>query len=143
MKTGYTVTGFDGKATTPSTHAIRFTLTIDRQRLDDVPFLIFNLGRHDVIQGRMWFAKHGVLLDCQHCRLVWPDQLLLQDEVSAGDLLTTKLQSLFADKKNQPRDGWPQYRVAYFWGWTAVFFASGSDRSRFMNNVTTTRLANI
>jgi hypothetical protein len=63
------VTGFDGKRATPLTYTIKLNLTVDGRQVPDTPFLILD-GRHDIILGRMGFAKHGVLLNCQYRQLV-------------------------------------------------------------------------
>jgi hypothetical protein len=53
--------------------------------------LIADLGRYDMILGRMWFAEHDVLLDCRRHRMIWPDERTLFDEVvSKISVLTPK-----------------------------------------------------
>jgi hypothetical protein len=50
------------------------------------------LGKHDVILGRMWLAKHGVLIDCRHHWLLWPEEVSLKDELLLKqDLFISKL----------------------------------------------------
>jgi hypothetical protein len=75
------VNGYDGKQAALITHAIVFTLIVDGRRQRNVPFLIVDLGKHDVILGRMWFAKHGVLLDCAKRQLRWLEDISLQDKI--------------------------------------------------------------
>ncbi|EED22558.1 conserved hypothetical protein [Talaromyces stipitatus ATCC 10500] len=72
---------YNSKTATPITHAIIFMLIVDGRRQLDVPFLIVNLGKHDVILGRMWFAKHNILVDCAKKRLLWPEEVSLKDEI--------------------------------------------------------------
>lgn len=47
----------------------------------DIPFLVVDLGRHDVILGRLWLTQHRVLADCAGRRLLWPDEVSLEDEI--------------------------------------------------------------
>jgi len=75
------VKGYDGKTAAPITHLIRLTLKIQGRVQQHLPFLIVELGKHDVILGRMWMAEHGVLIDCRHHRLLWPEEVSLKDEL--------------------------------------------------------------
>ncbi|KAI3220470.1 hypothetical protein DTO012A9_10171 [Penicillium roqueforti] len=79
------VRGFDGKLSRPITHAVVLTLSIDDRIQQQIPMLVADLGRHDMIIGRMWFAENDVLLDCRRHRMIWPDENTLFDEV-AGQL---------------------------------------------------------
>ncbi|KAI1828762.1 hypothetical protein DTO006G1_9961 [Penicillium roqueforti] len=45
--------------------------------------LVADLGQHDLILGRMWFAEYDVLLDCRRHRMIWPQQGTLFDEVAS------------------------------------------------------------
>lgn len=81
------VEGFDGKPAKPITHAMILNLIIDGRMQKQTPMLIADLGRHDLILGRMWFEKYGALIDCKYRRLIWPKEASLQDEV------VTKLQT--------------------------------------------------
>ena len=49
------------------------SLVIDGRRIQSW-FLFCNTGRHDLIVGRKWFERTGVLLDCRGKRLIWPDE---------------------------------------------------------------------
>jgi hypothetical protein len=60
----YTVTGFNRKQLVPLTHIIILTMATDNHIIRWMPFLILDLGRHDIILGRMWLAEHRVLVDC-------------------------------------------------------------------------------
>lgn len=75
------VTGFDGESRQPITHAVRLTFVINGRVQQSQPILIADIGRHDVIIGRLWFERHGVLVDCRSRRLYWPNQVLLKEEV--------------------------------------------------------------
>ncbi|KKA22077.1 Gag/polymerase/env polyprotein [Rasamsonia emersonii CBS 393.64] len=79
----YAVQGYDGKSEAPVTHAIFMTLEVDGRRQNNLPMLIVNLGRHDIILGRKWFAQFGVLPDCKNQRLLWPSERAAFDEVAA------------------------------------------------------------
>ncbi|KAI2732919.1 hypothetical protein DTO013F2_10515 [Penicillium roqueforti] len=79
------VRGFDGKLSRPITHAVVLTLSIDDRIQQQIPMLVADLGRHDMIIGRMWFAENDVLLDCRRHRMIWPDENTLFNEV-AGQL---------------------------------------------------------
>ena len=75
------VTGFDGGLRDPITHAVKLPLMIDGRVQIRQPMLVTELGKHDVILGKMWFAEHGVLPDCKNHRLIWPEQTSLREEV--------------------------------------------------------------
>ncbi|EED14172.1 hypothetical protein TSTA_103910 [Talaromyces stipitatus ATCC 10500] len=81
LENKYAVRGYDGKTATPITHAIIFTLIVNGYRQLDVPFLIINLGKHNMILGRIWFAKHNILVDYAKKRLLWPEEVSLKDEI--------------------------------------------------------------
>jgi hypothetical protein len=66
----YAVTGFDGKQSVPLTHVIILTMTTDNRIIRQMPFLVLDLGRHDIILGRMWLVKHCVLVDCAGKQLI-------------------------------------------------------------------------
>jgi hypothetical protein len=46
------VQGYDGRETTPITHAMIMTLIIDGHCQPNTPFLIVPLGKHDMILGK-------------------------------------------------------------------------------------------
>jgi hypothetical protein len=69
------VKGYDGKARSAITHILRLHLTIDRRRQYHIPLLILDLGSHDCILGRKWFAFLGVLINAKRHCLRWPDSL--------------------------------------------------------------------
>ena len=53
-----------------------------RQFLDQ-PFLILNLGQHDVIIGQQWFKQQDMWLDVWNQQLVWPYKRTLKEELKA------------------------------------------------------------
>jgi hypothetical protein len=65
------------------------------------PMLATELGKHDVILGKMWFAEYGVLPDCKNHRLIWPEQTSLREEVvtQASRLLPRRIL-----QRPQPRE---------------------------------------
>jgi predicted aspartyl protease len=50
------VKGYDGRTGKPITSVLRIHLRIDGRRQYNVPFLVTDLGHHDVILGRKWLA---------------------------------------------------------------------------------------
>jgi hypothetical protein len=85
------VKGYDSKTTMPITHLIHLTLKIQRRVQQNLPFLIIELGKHDVILRQMWLAKHRVLINCRHHRLLWPEEVSLKDKLlSKQDLFIPK-----------------------------------------------------
>lgn len=56
--------GFDGKlAKRPITHCLLPNLEVHGHKESTCPMLIAPLGQHDLILGKPWMNKHGVLLD--------------------------------------------------------------------------------
>jgi len=55
-----------GKAVT---HYLQCTLALDGRRLVNVPFLVLDLGNHDLILGSLWFAHFDVKPDLRRRRL--------------------------------------------------------------------------
>jgi len=66
--------GFDGKASSPVTHALFLNMSIDGRRQLLAPFLMIDIGGHDVIIGRKWFSYFNIHLDPRKRRLLWPPQ---------------------------------------------------------------------
>jgi hypothetical protein len=85
------VKGYNSKTTIPITHLIRLTLKIQRQVQQNLPFLIMELRKHDVILEQIWLAKHRILIDCHHHQLLWPEEVSLKDKLlSKQDLFIPK-----------------------------------------------------
>jgi hypothetical protein len=59
------IKGYDKKARSAITYILRLHLTINRRRQYYIPLLILDLGSHDCILGRKWFAFLGVLIDAK------------------------------------------------------------------------------
>jgi hypothetical protein len=86
------VKGYNSKTAIPITHLIRLTLKIQGRVQQNLPFLIIELGKHNIILGRMWLAKYKVLIDCYYYWLLWPEEISLKDELlSKQDLFIPKL----------------------------------------------------
>lgn len=74
------VISFNGKHGTPITQWITLSLQIDRRRLLQLPFMITDLGRHDLILGRKWMEYFHIDLAIRDRRLVWPTNLPAQPQ---------------------------------------------------------------
>ncbi|KAJ5121182.1 uncharacterized protein N7515_009143 [Penicillium bovifimosum] len=80
LYTGSRRDSFDGELRDPITHAVKKTLMIDGRVQQRQPMLVTELGRHDLILGKMWFKEHYVLPDCRNHRLIWPESRTVKDE---------------------------------------------------------------
>jgi len=70
------IRGYDGKLSKKAiTHKILPNLTIGNYKEPTVPMLIADLGHHEVILGKPWINKNGILLDMRHDTIVFPNQL--------------------------------------------------------------------
>jgi transposase InsO family protein len=70
-----TVKGYDGQSCNSASHYLRLHLTIDGRRQYNVPFVILDLGSHDIILGRKWLAQFDIGVDCRRNCLLWPREL--------------------------------------------------------------------
>ena len=67
------IRSFDGKQAPSVTHAIYPTMTVQDHRETTTPMLITKLVQHQIILGKPWMKKHGVILDMRNDRLsFWP-----------------------------------------------------------------------
>ena len=57
------VRGFNGVNAPLITSILQLHICVDRRRLYNVPFLITDLGGHNMILGRKWMSYLGVSLD--------------------------------------------------------------------------------
>ena len=71
-----TIKGYDSREGRVVTYFLECTLMINSRRLTLVPFLVLDLGNHDLILGLKWFEYYNVKLDLCHRRLEWPASLL-------------------------------------------------------------------
>ena len=69
------VKGYNGKPGKPIMSILRLHLRVDGRRQYNVPFLVTDLGHHDVILGRKWLAYLDLWLDVRHRQLIWPTSL--------------------------------------------------------------------
>ena len=76
--------GFSGSDGPHITHTIKLHLIVGGRRFLNQTFLILNLGQHEAIIGRRWFAEHDVWLDVRNRRLIWPYEQTLKDELEAS-----------------------------------------------------------
>jgi predicted aspartyl protease len=54
--------GFDGQPGKAVTHILTLHLSLDGQRQEDIPFIILDLGNHNVILGLKWMAYFNIWL---------------------------------------------------------------------------------
>jgi transposase InsO family protein len=80
------VSGHTNEQTDVIEKLFQASLVIDGRRIRSW-FLFCNTGRHDLIVGRKWFERTGVLLDCRGKRLIWPDE---QDYDGRRDIIVPR-----------------------------------------------------
>lgn len=95
---GYSIQskGFDGKKGPVISKYILLSLWIDDRRLDNLPFLIVELGTHDIILGSRWLAHYDILIDSRQRRLIWPSHHHTTPRFSSP--ICTHLSLLMKDK---------------------------------------------
>ena len=64
--------GYNGVCSKPITHYLSIDLVVDGRRLVEIPFLILDLGNHDMILGAKWMAYFDIQPDLKRRKLVWP-----------------------------------------------------------------------
>ncbi|KAJ5134995.1 retrovirus polyprotein [Penicillium bovifimosum] len=64
---------------------------IDGHIQQQIPMLVADLGKHDMIIGRLWFSENDVLLDCRRRRMIWPHEVSLFEEVASKIALPTPI----------------------------------------------------
>ena len=69
------VQGFNGADAPLITSILQVHICVDKRRLYNIPFLITDLGGHDIILGRKWMSYLRVVLDIRRRRIVWPGTL--------------------------------------------------------------------
>lgn len=69
-----TVKGYDGQVKKRITYILRIHFTINGRRQYNLPFLLLDLGNHEVILGRTWLAYLSVLVDAKNRCLRWPKE---------------------------------------------------------------------
>jgi transposase InsO family protein len=69
------VKGYNGQMGKPITSALRIHLKVNGRRQYNMPFLVTELGNHDVILGRKWLSYLDLWLDVRNRQLIWPTTL--------------------------------------------------------------------
>ena len=69
------VKGYNGRVGKPITSMLRLHLRVNGRRQYNTPFLIIDLGNHDIILGRKWLSYLNLLLDVRNRQLIWPTNL--------------------------------------------------------------------
>jgi hypothetical protein len=94
------VKGFDGSEAKPIQHVLVVHLLVDGRQRFDVPFLVTDLGKHEVILGRKWLAENHVLPDCHNQRLLWPEERSLKEELVSKHFLNVPRKILRRPRSN-------------------------------------------
>lgn len=68
------VGGYDGKASQQIDTAALATFVIQGRRFRETPMLVLDMPQ-EMIVGRLFLAEHGILTDCRHRRLQFPESL--------------------------------------------------------------------
>src|SRR5436190_22574242 len=76
LETPIPVKGYNGNIGTPITSLLWAHLRVDGWRQYNVPFLITDLGNHDLILGQKWLSFLDLWLDVCNQQLIWPTSLL-------------------------------------------------------------------
>jgi hypothetical protein len=61
-----TIKGYNSREGRVVIHFLEYTLTINSRQLTLVPFLVLNLGNHDLILSSQWFKYYDVKLDLHY-----------------------------------------------------------------------------
>jgi RNase H-like domain found in reverse transcriptase/Reverse transcriptase (RNA-dependent DNA polymerase)/Integrase zinc binding domain len=64
--------GYDGRNGQAASHYLNIHLIVEGRRQYNIPFIVLNLGAHEVILGRMWFEYFRVNPDVAGRKLIWP-----------------------------------------------------------------------
>ena len=84
-----------------------------RKETGNLPFLIVDLGTHDVILGCKWLEHYNVMVDSRQRRLVWP--LNHPKTLSFASPIRTSLKKLLEDKprieKVHQKDVFRRYKL--------------------------------
>jgi hypothetical protein len=75
LKKLISVKGYNGQIGTPIVSVLQTHFQINRQRQYNMPFLITDLGSHNVILGCKWLVYLNLWLDICNQRLIWPADL--------------------------------------------------------------------
>jgi transposase InsO family protein len=75
LPTPIPVKGYNGQTGPAITHVLRLHLTVDGRKQYNLPFLILDLGSHDMILGRIWFEYFKIFINVRQRKLIWPKAL--------------------------------------------------------------------
>jgi hypothetical protein len=78
LESSIRIRGYDGQAKQRVSHYLLCNLVVDQRRLPQVPFLVLDLGNHDLILGSDWFSYYDVKPDMRRRKLLWPESLPVQ-----------------------------------------------------------------
>ena len=67
------IKGYDGKHKSNASHYLVVHLTIDGRCQESIPFIILDLGQHDIILGLRWMAHFDIWLNVREQKLIWPE----------------------------------------------------------------------
>lgn len=71
------VKGYNRQTGKPITSILQIHLQVNKQQQYNMPFLVTDLGNHNVILGCKWLAYLNLWLDVQNQQLIWLATLLL------------------------------------------------------------------
>ena len=66
--------GYDGQSGQAASHYLTANLIVEGRRQYNIPFIVLDLGVHEVILGRKWFEYFRVNPDVAGRRLIWPPE---------------------------------------------------------------------
>src|SRR5204863_9594994 len=64
--------GYDGQSGQVASHYLTLNVIMEGRRQYNIPFIVLNLGAHEVILGHKWFEYFQVNPDMANRRLIWP-----------------------------------------------------------------------
>ena len=64
--------GYNGCNGQAASHYLNINLIVEGRHQYNIPFIVLNLGAHEVILGHMWFEYFWVNLDVAGRKLIWP-----------------------------------------------------------------------
>ena len=88
LSRSYPIWGYNGQSGTPIEHAILFNWEIDGWIFKNKPFLITNLGWHNMIIRLKWLKTWRILLDCHQRQFIWPEEASQEEEIQSQLMLT-------------------------------------------------------
>ena len=95
------IKGYDGKHNSYASYYLPMHLTVDGRRQESVPFIILDLGQHDIILGLKWLSHFDIWIDVRNQVLIWPE--------GKGPLQTTSYQKEIVTTRENIRLKKPQF----------------------------------